>query len=896
LNGVIDSNGNPWQKEGADVRDFVIDNVVHSPLANPLVGSTSTKSVRWDAISSSATGSARLGMDLANPILSGIVTIQYDVRNDVRTNGSNTVMQLRTLNLAGTPPGGTYPTTAIMWRPYIQNGGGLAAAQNGAFGLAGRGESDGIGVFGDCRGQAPGFPDIYCNNAFSPQLLPEATGANDRWYRVKMWFDVSDAVNPGRLLYAAMYDISCGTEIQVAENHLAYQMTPIKKYNNAGASEVRAFQLSATGGDADAATVDHRMWIDNIVMAADPGFVLPTPAGGGPPVPPTSANAEAGTQAVSTLFTLPANVGDTPSLARVGSTVYTLDGNNGLTTWTSGPSSTFTDDAAEVAFDSDGTGVLVPDAAGNLYAVANLLGSPGAGWRDLLRYDPTSGTWLDICDGDTTGGSTGNHSASFLTFGGKGHVLHAWTGASSYPSLNTDGSRGPELAAVGNRWAGASTEAFAHGTAGNRAFYLQQTDANGSQISNNSQAYNAIYRADFGLGCDSGNSLKVRISPSARTLPWQTNAANGANVNRHQMEFEPARNRVWVLRSGGSNEIGIYDIATDRYGTLRLTNGGNPLLMDHADLLLSADGSQMYIMSRGEGAVYAASTNVTFFYQGACCNGTSCTIASDSACTAGGGSFRGANTVCSSYTSGAGGTFEDISVTGTAITTLGDDDSVTIPIGFSFSHYGNAYTNVRVGANGYLSFSGGDGPESWTPHFGSAVEPNNLIAGLWTDLSPQIAPGSVQYQVLGSSPTRRLIVQWTRVSQYTAIAPIDENTFQIVLFEGSNNSEVRFGLLNEPSTTPLPAYGSGVENIDGNQSLTIATASIVDNALLRFTPTPSPCACRADYNHSGTLNVQDIFDFLSGWFGGNPAADFNGMGGITVQDIFDFLSAWFAGC
>jgi hypothetical protein len=42
--------------------------------------------------------------------------------------------------------------------------------------------------------------------------------------------------------------------------------------------------------------------------------------------------------------------------------------------------------------------------------------------------------------------------------------------------------------------------------------------------------------------------------------------------------------------------------------------------------------------------------------------------------------------------------------------------------------------------------------------------------------------------------------------------------------------------------------------------------------------------------------VQDIFDFLAGWFAGNPAADFNGVGGITVQDIFDFLAAWFAGC
>jgi hypothetical protein len=54
--------------------------------------------------------------------------------------------------------------------------------------------------------------------------------------------------------------------------------------------------------------------------------------------------------------------------------------------------------------------------------------------------------------------------------------------------------------------------------------------------------------------------------------------------------------------------------------------------------------------------------------------------------------------------------------------------------------------------------------------------------------------------------------------------------------------------------------------------------------------------CAADYNSSGGLSVQDIFDFLNGWFAGAPAADFNHVNGVTTQDIFDFLNAWFAGC
>jgi hypothetical protein len=54
--------------------------------------------------------------------------------------------------------------------------------------------------------------------------------------------------------------------------------------------------------------------------------------------------------------------------------------------------------------------------------------------------------------------------------------------------------------------------------------------------------------------------------------------------------------------------------------------------------------------------------------------------------------------------------------------------------------------------------------------------------------------------------------------------------------------------------------------------------------------------CIPDYNGDGILNVNDIFDFLNGWFSNNTQADTNQDGVLNVQDIFDFLAAWFAGC
>jgi predicted extracellular nuclease len=56
----------------------------------------------------------------------------------------------------------------------------------------------------------------------------------------------------------------------------------------------------------------------------------------------------------------------------------------------------------------------------------------------------------------------------------------------------------------------------------------------------------------------------------------------------------------------------------------------------------------------------------------------------------------------------------------------------------------------------------------------------------------------------------------------------------------------------------------------------------------------SPC-CLADYNHVGGVTVQDVFDFLNGYFTQSPQADVGGNG-VTVQDIFEYLGLYFGRC
>jgi len=85
-----------------------------------------------------------------------------------------------------------------------------------------------------------------------------------------------------------------------------------------------------------------------------------------------------------------------------------------------------------------------------------------------------------------------------------------------------------------------------------------------------------------------------------------------------------------------------------------------------------------------------------------------------------------------------------------------------------------------------------------------------------------------------------------------------------------------------PSLAPSSAgsYDCIVANICGSVTSQAAPVSV----------------CAADFNCSGSVGVQDIFDFLAGYFSNNPRADINESGAIGVQDIFDFLALYFAGC
>jgi hypothetical protein len=143
---------------------------------------------------------------------------------------------------------------------------------------------------------------------------------------------------------------------------------------------------------------------------------------------------------------------------------------------------------------------------------------------------------------------------------------------------------------------------------------------------------------------------------------------------------------------------------------------------------------------------------------------------------------------------------------------------------------------------------------------------------------------------------------WTRADRIESPKPETDSRFGYSLSISGNRLAVgapggTAGVV--PSAGWVRTFDLGVLDCDNDGSpdvceLAFGTAVDADGNGI-----PDDCQleqCRPDFNDSGVLSVQDIFDFLADYFAGNLTADFNDSGTLSVQDIFDFLASYFAGC
>ncbi len=125
---------------------------------------------------------------------------------------------------------------------------------------------------------------------------------------------------------------------------------------------------------------------------------------------------------------------------------------------------------------------------------------------------------------------------------------------------------------------------------------------------------------------------------------------------------------------------------------------------------------------------------------------------------------------------------------------LSDDAwSGAINIGFSFSFYGNTYTQCVIGSNGVVSFnvSNAGGYNTWSTS-GSGQMPStglndakNAAMICYSDINPN-AGGSIFYKTIGTAPNREFYIVYANIPMFSAS---DCNYMTLILFEGSNNIE-----------------------------------------------------------------------------------------------------------
>ncbi len=169
----------------------------------------------------------------------------------------------------------------------------------------------------------------------------------------------------------------------------------------------------------------------------------------------------------------------------------------------------------------------------------------------------------------------------------------------------------------------------------------------------------------------------------------------------------------------------------------------------------------------------------------------------------------------------------DISTIGTQITVMTsgtlDDGFATIPFPASFPLYGNTYSSINVGTNGFVNFGTGSTSLS-NGAIPSVAAPNNAIYGFWDDLDFRTSGKLLYYHDVA---TGRFIVQYDKAPRFGS-ASVDTLTFQIIM---KPSGEVLIQFLRVVGTV-LNSGTIGVENSSGTVALQVVNnAAYVHNNL-----------------------------------------------------------------
>ena len=172
--------------------------------------------------------------------------------------------------------------------------------------------------------------------------------------------------------------------------------------------------------------------------------------------------------------------------------------------------------------------------------------------------------------------------------------------------------------------------------------------------------------------------------------------------------------------------------------------------------------------------------------------------------------------------------FIDISATGMLVTGLENDNYVgPFPLGFSFSFYGNSYTEFYIQSNGVINFDDTYISLSNQP-LPQVDSYNNLLAWCWDNLYG--ANGGVYYQQLGN----KAVIQFVNYKEYGGHGTVDA---EVIIFANGN---ILFQYAAFHRGFRLAGNTVGIENATGTDGLEVAfnTEYLHDQLAILFSRVP----------------------------------------------------------
>jgi uncharacterized cupredoxin-like copper-binding protein len=165
---------------------------------------------------------------------------------------------------------------------------------------------------------------------------------------------------------------------------------------------------------------------------------------------------------------------------------------------------------------------------------------------------------------------------------------------------------------------------------------------------------------------------------------------------------------------------------------------------------------------------------------------------------------------------------------GTALV-LGDDETTTLPLPFSFTYYGTTYDVISVCSNGWIAMGDEYYIDFKNTAIPAALGPYAMIAPLWDDHDPEHESSSGIFYSY-DSVNHRFIVEWSRLESSE-----DTNllSFQVILFDPAyhetitGDGEIQFNYYKVANIDTSGDYLTvGIESPDQSDGLEYTYANI----------------------------------------------------------------------